>query len=150
MRQRRAPSAGPAAFAPCSGPFPARPCQALAVIPAEIPTVSWWGFFPFVPRTGNRSLHAPCAVSCGAVRLLICSLSHSSEITALPSEASFPLARVTDGTPNLGIVLVCSLLWPCVSQSCEQEWHLMPSAFLLSKLHSNPIKHHKKILFIGT
>lgn len=85
-----------------------------------------------------------------AIRLLIYSISHSLEITDSHSEASFPLAGVTHRMSNLGIVLVCSLLWPCVSQSCEQEWHLVPSASLLSKLHSNPTKHHNKILLIGT
>lgn len=64
IRQRRAPSAGPAALEPWSGRFRACPCPALAVAAARVHRDTHnilAGFFPFVHRTGNSSLHAPCA-----------------------------------------------------------------------------------------
>lgn len=85
-------------------------------------------------------------MSCGAIRLLIYTISHSLEVPALHSGAICPLAGVTHRTPNLGIILDFSLLWTCVQQSCEQEWPLVSSAPLLSKLQAIPIKQHNGIV----
>lgn len=45
-------------------------------------------------------------MSCGAIRLLIYTISHSLEITATRSGAICAQAGVTHRTPNLGIILI--------------------------------------------